>query len=1162
MEIGGITNGPSPRVLTTMCHSPQRSVPLYLKSLEIAGFKSFARPVRLEFPRGITGFVGPNGSGKSNVVDAVRWCLGEQSARDLRAQRAEDVIYAGPRKVLGAAEVTLTFESEPGDGFPQAELAVGRRLYRSGESEYLVNGQRARLRDLTSALRLLGIDSGRNLVVTQGMADALLSASPAERRGLLEQAAGLGPYRERRDEAKLKLATTTQNIGAIEAVLAEMDPRLRLLRRQARAVQDRDEARELLRRRSEEWFSWRWRDSSCRVDEARRKVGEDARARADRTGELRDLEQESEAALERERALRREMEGAISALHTAERERDAARHELQRLEQAHGETQEKLDLTGARHATLVENRETAAERIAAIERSLQAMEQRGVDLRDAEHQAETAWSHALEVSRVLGIRAQALLDARHNAQRRHASAVERLRKLQIVIEEDQQRAVSIDRRLAQAREAMIAAEETMQHVHGELCAADAAVRQLEDVAAQARHAFDAAQSRHDRLLVLDRRMRRAYSDVTVLAATLSRSVEALQAQAFGPVAGLQALPGWDDAISAALRDWAFVEDEPAAEMRSLPTEGFSKWRAGLGDLPTGSVWADSVVTGFPENLVHPLLLTVLANTNEVAEQVWTHLSGRPAYLLGWPPLSVVTRYGTIHEASGIRQAQTDERTARYLRSKRALDAVRRREGILRDRRARLAAAADETARTLEVRRTENEERARALVAARRELVVLTERRLRSERARATVLDEQRERSVQLATVQEALRQRDAEQRECQFGQQALEQELRSAAEAWQKGQEAADGCARHASEAATRRALARQNLETLAARRSGNGQLLVHARRESERLNTELTTLEEDRSRFDTRLRQLAARISEVRTLDEIERFVIEQQRRVQALRQREPAPEAPANIQRVRESLFSLIAIHEHALAALAHLQEEQRRLREEIVRELTLDPGDLPAPPLTAPPEDEIRRLRTRATQYADVDPSVIEDSRDLAERQSHLRANLEDLRHAVETLGEMMSVADSEMRTRFDRAFTAVNEEFSRVFQVMLRGGEATLERTGEDGVDIRARLPGRRARSSAAFSGGERSLVASALLFGVLKIRPTPFCLLDEVDAALDESNVDRYLAVLRDIGQQTQIIVVTHNRATMAAADVLYGLTMNDEGMSSILSLRLDAYDSA
>jgi chromosome segregation protein len=238
--------------------------------------------------------------------------------------------------------------------------------------------------------------------------------------------------------------------------------------------------------------------------------------------------------------------------------------------------------------------------------------------------------------------------------------------------------------------------------------------------------------------------------------------------------------------------------------------------------------------------------------------------------------------------------------------------------------------------------------------------------------------------------------------------------------------------------------------------------------------------------------------------------------------------------------------------------------RLSEEIARELGLQVGALPPPADgEAPTEDEIRKLRSRALQYADLDESVVSEYREIQGRQEFLTTQLDDLRAAADGLRQVMALADDEMRTRFRAALAAVTEEFSHVFRMMLRGGEAHLEQIDADGgIEVRATLPGKRTRSSAAFSGGERTLVATSLLFAVLRTRPTPFCVLDEVDAALDETNVDRYLTALREISERTQVIVVTHNRATMAAANALYGLTMDGDGASGVLSVRLDAYDVA
>lgn len=268
--------------------------------------------------------------------------------------------------------------------------------------------------------------------------------------------------------------------------------------------------------------------------------------------------------------------------------------------------------------------------------------------------------------------------------------------------------------------------------------------------------------------------------------------------------------------------------------------------------------------------------------------------------------------------------------------------------------------------------------------------------------------------------------------------------------------------------------------------------------------------------------------------------------------------------LREARSRSAAAVSRHERLSARLGEVQAERMKLSEEIVRELGLQASNLPhTTPDAVPTEDELRRLRTRAAQYADLDASVADEYRELLERQRYLSAQVADLQSAAEGLHEVMRIADREMRSRFQSAVDTVSDEFGRVFKVMLRGGEARLEQIDDDGgIEVRATLPGKRTRSSSAFSGGERALVATSLLFAVLRIRPMPFCVLDEVDAALDETNVDRYLAALRDISERTQVIVVTHNRATMAAATVLYGLTMDGEGASSVLSLQLDAYEAA
>jgi chromosome segregation protein len=320
----------------------------------------------------------------------------------------------------------------------------------------------------------------------------------------------------------------------------------------------------------------------------------------------------------------------------------------------------------------------------------------------------------------------------------------------------------------------------------------------------------------------------------------------------------------------------------------------------------------------------------------------------------------------------------------------------------------------------------------------------------------------------------------------------------------------------------------------------------------------ELRTLENEKCRLTEEIegaRETFARLTEI---------LGEQTERIGTIELERPEMRGrTSDLTDARRRLSATLAAHERAMVQLEQRTVERDRLADEIQRELNTAPSNLQESDSDIPTDDEIRRLRSRANQFADADSSVVRELAEIEERYSHLSSHLEDLQAATVELQNIMAMADKEMTQRFSVAFDAVNEEFSRMFRVMLQGGDARLEQVDpEGGIGVRAQLPGKRAQASSAFSGGERALVASSLLFGVLNIRPTPFCVLDEVDAPLDESNVDRYLAALRDISTRTQVIVVTHNRATMAAADVLYGVTMDDEGVTSLLSLRLDSFEVA
>jgi chromosome segregation protein len=1135
-------------------NSPAESI-LFLKSLEISGFKSFARPTRLEFTEGITALVGPNGSGKSNVVDAIRWCLGEQSVRDLRGQTAQDVIYAGPRRALGMAEVRLYFERSATDG-PDVpgDLSVARRLYRSGESEYLIDGRKVRLRDLADVLRSIGIDDSEYVVVNQGMADALLAASPMDRRTLLEQAAGLAGYRTRRDEAKSKLSTTRRNVETIETLLAEMEPRLRMLRRQAKAVQERDEARARLRVRLEAWLVHRWTALTDEIItlERERVVVEGQRREA--TAEVDRLEVQAEALLGAQRAWQERSNVVEAAFHLAERDRDAARHALASAGQRLEGTRASLAERTARLQEALQVTDAATAGIGKIDEELQGLRNRiaaadvEISRREATHRAARERLDA--ATRDAADRAQVL----RSAHAEHARAAAVLEGRRHRLSEDEGRVRSIDGWLRDA-----AAK--LQSATADAEARAVAQRTAEEELAVRRVALqDASQSAEvasDRLRRVDRlraRARGAADEVQRLLASARRTIEALQPLVGdAPIARLAVQEGKEEAVVAALAGW----DGSAL---TCDLDAFLSWRAAFErSVAQTLTWADATASGIDG--ATPLHGALIVPTEADARNLWAAIAHRPACTLGAPPIVIVTVDGVRVGALGSSHPDADATGARFLRARaqvegatqRSMETVRRVEqleayrstlqaecAMLAGRAGTLRGEVDGLQRRSSALAIEAERATRALTSLTGDIEGRSAERGRLVQNADAVRGQAEAATVALASVAEQLRLAN----EAASGDDAALREARVQVDT-----------------ALSRLTELRRERDTLAARQAA--QTGLRASLERDRMRSEA-----DRARLEAELGGLrereAALVEETTGLrvqhDGAERRLAGETERRAAVRGERLAETLPRSaVGDARRRLAEIIPRHERVVARLEARRTDRDALHEEIVRELTLQPEVLSAPDGDVPTAEEIQRLRNRASQYPDADASVIVEARELQERYTYLRDHAQDLRSAAENLHEIMNVADREMRGRFGGAFGAVNDEFARVFRVMLRGGVAELVLNDDGGVDIQAQLPGKKARSSAAFSGGERSLIASSLLFGVLRIRPTPFCVLDEVDAALDESNVDRYLSALRDISRRTQAIVVTHNRATMAASDTLYGTTMDDEGVTSLLSLRLETY---
>ncbi|MGH2442747.1 MAG: hypothetical protein ACRDFX_06250, partial [Chloroflexota bacterium] len=972
--------------------------------------------------------------------------------------------------------------------------------------------------------------------------------------------------RARRDEARQKLATTAQNMVTIEAVLAELEPRLRMLRRQSRAVLDRDEAVQRLKEQLLAYYGWHWQRVNQRLQGATREESAVSTERDAQTTRLRVLEEQAEVALASERQWRSRLEMVTAAIHAGQREHDAALFAIRHNEQTVATNQNGVSGLASRLRASQSLLEEALSRQSGLEaesgaaqqasslqeheaagsaRVLDALRPEWARLRSAETSALQARDAATQsLANLEQQRARNQLQVEHLTSR-HADSAQRLRDLRIALSAQ-------DEELSLARPA---ADRATSDCEG----ARTALRVIEG-----KH--DAARTRTQRHQHIVTRLESRQREYTRRGLQLDQRIEALTGElSQGMLTSLRVLPGWELAVAAALGRWS----RPAANRSHAPwsrheREKFMAWRAAL-PAEAGASWADEVASGAPSQLVQPLMNTLVTETAQQADAAWESLAALPGHLLASPPLQIVSRDGRVVSALGIERGTEDDGSAQYLLARSERDALDRRVSGQRSRlssmRKSLALALSDqvaTESSVQSQRIELESLDQRHAALTRKCDDLEHRREQA----AEDLRRRMESEGRFKNELDSARRGAAEV-------EAKHAQTSSAAQGCQSAWQAASGqvaemakqmeSAEHALTSAT------HALEIEAAHREAREAALVNTvegagrvRLEIESLQAELQQMQDEGERAKRSLQEQIIRSSELKVSLDREVLVLETVRG-----ERPVAEERTGGLEDSRAELSQLVARHERLIAHTERLREERDRYLREIEIELGATPAALPENVEEPPTEDEVRKLRVRANQYPDAELSVVAECAELEQRYQGLRTHLEDLSSASDGLTEIMNVADHEMGSRFNLAFSAVNQEFGRIFQVMLQGGAATLEQVGEDGgIGVTAQLPGRRTRSSAAFSGGERALVATSLLFGLLRIRPTPFCLLDEVDAALDEANVDRYLAALRDISSNTQVIVVTHNRATMAAADLLYGLTMDDEGVSTMLSLHLDAYVAA
>ena len=1186
---------------------------MYVKRLAIHGFKSFARETAFEFGPGVTAIVGPNGSGKSNVADAVRWVLGEQGLRLLRARKQEDVIFSGggDRPPLGMAEVVLTLDNADG-WLPLdfAEVEIGRRAYRDGDSEYLLNGSRIRLRDLNDLLQKANVGQNSYAIMGQGMVDEVLSLSPRDRRSLIDEAADVKRFRQKIDDARTRLAGTRENMGRVELIVAELEPRLRRLRRQASRADEHRELSARLARLLRDLYAGRW-------DETRTAIARASAELDQRIAEDEAVDARAAALREQIQALGEEIARRREAVARREGDRDDAESRLRALEHA-------LALDRERHAMTASRLEELRAEIEGIEGEQAALAagdgdggdddggERAAAASDEIAAARAALAHARDAltiaqredaavhRRAEELRGQlAALDDRIEDAAGRApddedgpglDAVES-RRQQLLVEligygrrfaELGERAAAAEARLAEARDSAAGARERLARVQAELGEREAAGRE------RARE-LDALRDRLDLLKrVRDENEGIAHGtrNVLIMGQVLLENVrpgslgEAPEVDGVGGLLSrhVRVPAGLEAAINAALehrlhaivvereeqafRAIALLRERAAGRAQFLPLDALRHVHPLNLQKERGVVGVASRLVRC-ENRYRDLVDTLLGRVIVVEDlQAARRMLGRG---LG----AVVTRDGTFLDPSGVltgglasaaenpftfaRQREMDEIPARIAELEARVAEHDQQIASARETVARLMqlaadgdrAHAEGRAELDAVRRERDREQGR-LHRLRRDLAAIHQRRRQLTGGAGGDAEERRERLDRLTARRAELgAELDGLAATLEAAPVRVEQAVAEVSEASAR-LAAAEGEARANAQA---RELRRRSAERLNAR-------LAQRRQRLDELDAEAAAFAEAVERQTRELENLRAeraRASEDSAPDRDELHRLEtHERSVQAAH-----AEAQAALLEARARRLDLES-------ELARARDRLESLRAEMAREGIEPPAAAePEPPAVdaAAIEAEIAGVRLSIRKLGPINEEALDDFRESEERHSFLTGQLQDLTDAEAQLQGAIAELNEEIRTRFNAAFTSVNAAFGSYFTAFFGGGRARLRLLDpgdviDSGIEIEAQPPGKRLSSLSLLSGGERSLTAVALLFALLSVNPAPFCVLDEVDAALDEANVGRFVAELARLAGRTQFLVVTHNRRTIEATDAIYGVSMGPGGVSATLSLRL------
>ncbi len=1248
---------------------------MYLKRLEMLGFKSFATRTQLEYSTGITAVVGPNGAGKSNVADAVRWVLGEQSMRQLRGKKSEDIIFSGGqgKAALGMAEVSLTLDNSTG-WVPSeySEITVTRRNYRSGENEYLINKQKVRLKDVVLLLAQARIGHDSYTVVGQGLIDAALSLRAEERRGLFEDAAGIRPYQVQRTDAENRLRQTEQNLERLRDIVSEIEPRLEPLAEQAHRAVESQQLNSELQEVLLTWYALQWR----RLRSAKEQSDEAEQSMARKVRDVEESVQATEQRREDLRLKRQQAQSAIAQVREANNEANAA---AQRIEREIAVSQERIVGLERQQEEQRQEEMRLRERLIAAQRKVIDLEEQ-CDLADEAIDNDAA-ALATRESQVAKAQKEFEMDERRlrSSQSELIQVQARLGASQSDLGRQQKHLGERNRILAARRDTISQAQQTIRALETRLLAERARLdtaRNEEQQITQRRQTINRAISdaqqemeRYKQSLNEAERQRRTVSDrldmLNNWRASLSGYSDGVRALLrapagklsglLGPVPQLGVAPaGLESALEAALGPY----------LQAVVTQTFAEARLCLDYLrqnkagKTMLVWLESAPNSHdrrasPEAAALDALLAeapeLRANVKGLA---WRFMQCEPRYVpLFQRILRGIVIVNDLETARVLLNRLAQQSDIEYsLQSLVTLGGeVLHAHGWLTGGSSKDGGQQGLLAYERELRELPRQlDEHVALINKLNGMISEVQRGIEARRVEQSAVDKELQKNASaISEYTRALnaigRELDRVQTELQLAQSVeqqltaelagLEQEVQAALErvrAHEKSQREMTGLVEELQrEVEERTLLFRRQQDELGRARTALAVKRQEAKSLRQQLATQQTAAQDLKAQIEqraTRMQEAQAQFSALRTAIDSHQAQLEQaQERAQALTRElhqfeEKASELDLQILAIeqetlhlRQKLNELEVAYRRCLLDSQKARDAVDTLLQQLQEEMGVaDPGELARyaarndlekdgeegdeesgaseqvhiaasgenTVLSEEEETHLRKLRRRVDGLrgrlkvlGGSDPDAPRQYEETRTRFEFLTTQIADMDSAALHLRTIIGQLDATMARQFESTFEAVNARFREHFTTLFNGGHARLEllaaKNEEDGaspsevsampagVEVIVQPPGKKVQDLSLLSGGERALVSAALLFALLEINPPPFCLLDEVDAALDESNVARFCEILKRLAQRTQFIVITHNRVTMMAAQVIYGVSMGGDSVSRLLSMKLE-----